>query len=347
MRTPLFMLSVAATLMAGGAVAKPAPKPVMIGYVATFKDMKGTLAKTDLSKLTHINIAFLNPGPDNSLVTGDVMTCMTDLMKNPVATQDLRDAIAIAHAGGVKVLASMGGGTIPLCSGDWVALLTPQNRPVLIANLLAFVDEYKLDGLDIDLEWDVLTKIDMAGEYVPFAKELGAALKKRGKLLTCATASHPGGMVPKGSLASFDYVNIMSYDTIGPSWGQAGAEHASLAQAQADVATWQAQGLPKSKLVLGVPFYGYGFNGYNPGYAYKDILATFGEAATDTDIQGKACAGCQYITYNGRPTIRAKAQLAAQTGAGVMIWELSEDALGPDSLLGVAYDSLHEAADAK
>ncbi len=331
--------------------AKPAPKsapkpakPVMIGYVAAFKDMAGTVDTTDLSKLTHLNLAFVNPGPDNSIVTGDVMTCMADKMKVPIATEAVRDVIAKAHAAHVKVLASMGGGTIPLCSGDWSILLQPANRPALIASLMQFVDDYDLDGLDIDLEWAVLTKIDTEGNYAPFAAELRAALKKRGKLLTCATASHPGGMIPTASIASFDYINIMSYDFIGPDWGQAGDEHASMAQAQDDIATWQARGVPKSKLVLGVPFYGYGFNGYNRGYAYREILAQFGPTAAAVDIQGKACAGCQYVTYNGRATIRAKAQLAAKSTAGLMIWELSEDATAPDSLLEAAYDSLNHPA---
>lgn len=326
------------------AMAAPHPRPVMIGYLASFKDMKGTLAATDLAKLTHINLAFVNPGPDSSIVTGDLMTCMQDRLKAPIPAQDVRDIVTMAHKAHVKVLASLGGGQIPLCSGDWATLLQPANRPKLVASLTRFVDDYDLDGLDIDLEWAVLTRIDTDGNYTPFASELHDALKARGKLLTCATASHPGGMIPQASIVSFDYVNIMSYDFIGTDWGAPGSEHASFEQARDDIAVWQARGLPKSKLVLGVPFFGYGFNGYARGYAYKDILAQFGPMAAYGDTVGKPCAGCQYVTYNGRATIRAKAGLAAETGAGLMIWELSEDAQGADSLLDAADDSLNHAA---
>ncbi len=333
-------LALSLSLMVPAQVVLAKPRPVMIGYLAAFHDMKGTLGATDLSKLTHINLAFVNPGPDGSIVTGDRMSCM-DTNPGSALVQDIRDIVTAAHAKGVKVLVSLGGGKIPTCAGDWPGLLQGDKRAVLVTNLLQFVDDYDLDGLDVDLEWDVLTAIETGDHYVPFIAELSKGLKKRGKLLTCATASHSGGMVPQASLRYFTYVNIMSYDAIGPSWGTPGSEHATLANAEADIATWQTLGVPKAKLVLGVPFYGYGFNGYDRGYHYKNILTTFGSTAADTDVQGQACAGCKYITYNGRATIQAKARLALKKGAGLMIWELSEDAPVPDSLLEAADEVLN------
>jgi chitinase len=342
--SPFVALLAALSLIVTGP-AQARAKPVMIGYLAAFKNMKATLDVTDLSQLTHINIAFLNPDANGVLDAGGVMTCMQDQAHVPVTAQDLRDVVTRAHAGGVKVLASLGGGQIPACSGDWSQWLSEGHRAALIQNLMQYVKDYDLDGLDVDLEWGVLTKIDSDGDYTPFVTELGQALHARHKLLTCATASRPGGMVPQASLASFDYVNIMSYDRVGPNWGTPGDEHASFADAQADIALWQAQGLPRSKLVLGIPFYGYGFNGYNQRYDYKDILTTFGDAAAEGDVEGKACAGCRYVTYNGRPTIRRKAALAAQQGAGLMIWELSADAPGINSLLDAAHESLTAAGE--
>src|SRR3546814_8636879 len=86
-------------------------------------------------------------------------------------------------------------------------------------------------------------------------------MKARGKLLTCATASYEGGMIPQSSIAYFDLINVMSYDAIGPSWGEAGAEHSSYAMAVRDLDLWLARGVARERLVLGVPFYGYGFGG--------------------------------------------------------------------------------------
>lgn len=326
------------------AEARKAHPPVVIGYVAAFRDMKATMAMTDLSKLTHINISFVNPGKDGSIVTGDAMSCMDTDNGNGNGTRsvaEVREIVSMAHAKGVKVLVSLGGGIIPGCSGNWTELTRPGAREKLVADLLAFADATDLDGIDVDLEWEVLTAIDKEGNYVAFTEALRKGLSQRKKLLTCATASNPGGMIPVGSITHFDYINLMSYDQIGMTWGKAGAEHSTMSEARRDIATWKARGAKKEQLTLGVPFYGYGFNGYRGGYSYQKILTTFGKDAANFDVVGQACAGCDYVTYNGRATMRAKAALAARETAGIMIWELSEDAPAPDSLLEVAYDSLH------
>ena len=43
--------------------------------------------------------------------------------------------------------------------------------------------------------------------------------------------------------------------------------------------------------------------------------------------------------YNGPATLRAKVALAKEEASGVMIWELSQDALGDDSLLKVIWEA--------
>ncbi|MFT4076387.1 MAG: glycosyl hydrolase family 18 protein [Asticcacaulis sp.] len=337
------LLAVSATLIAMPATARPAPKPVMIGYLPAFKGpMLPYLDTIDLSKVTHINLSFVNPDPQGQIVNGDLMACMDTHDHSPLPVADVQAVIDRAHKAGVKVLASLGGGTLPKCSGDWPALLSADNRAHTVNTLIRFLDDTGLDGLDVDLEWAVLTEIDRSGEYTPFIQALSAALKKRGKLLTCATAANEGGMVPVSSVPYFDYVNIMSYDAIGPDWGTPGDEHATLEMARHDIAVWQARGTKKSQIVLGIPFYGHAFGSYQAGFHdYKSLLAQYGEAVAENDILGKACAGCDYVTYNGRPTIRAKAELAQELGAGLMIWELTADQPGPDSLLDAAYETLN------
>lgn len=312
--------------------ASAAPK--VIGYVATFKDMATTIDSVDLTRLTHINLAFANPNASGVFINDNVTTCMrnADTDKNVTAEQ-IGYLVEKAHNAGVKVLISVAGGVIPQCSGDWATLLQKANRQNLINNLLKYVDDFHFDGIDIDIEGSILTSIDEAGNYTPFVKELSAKLKKRGKLLTCATASYNGGMIPVSSIRYFDFVNIMSYDTVGPGWGVPGAEHSTYEKAVADVNLWKKRGLSKEKLVLGVPFYGYGFGSYDQNYNIKDIIAKFGLSASDKDLIGKACVNCDYITYNGSPTIKAKTRLAMTEGSGVMIWEISQDASGDESML--------------
>jgi GH18 family chitinase len=170
-----------------------------------------------------------------------------------------------------------------------------------------------------------MTRIDKAGNYTPFVAALSAALRARGKLLTCATASYEGGMVPDSSLPYFDLVGIMSYDAIGPTWGEPGSEHSTYEQAERDLRLWISKGVPVGKLALGVPFYGYGFGRYRRAYAIDDIAAEFGREASRRDVVGQPCAGCDYITYNGLDTLRRKAELAGAWGAGVMVWEIDQD----------------------
>jgi GH18 family chitinase len=203
---------------------------------------------------------------------------------------------------------------------------------VVVANLVQLVDSYGLDGIDVDIEGELLTLIDKAGNFMPFITELSAALKARGKLLTCATASYEGGMVPVASVPYFDLVGVMSYDAIGPSWGQAGSEHSSYEQAERDLQLWLQRGVPRERLILGVPFYGYGFGGsYKPNYPFREIRSEFGKSATKKDVVGKLCAGCAYITFNGTETLKRKAALARRLGGGIMVWEITHDT--PDHLL--------------
>lgn len=313
----------------------------VIGYVPSYKNMSAVVDKTDLTKLTHINISFLNPSANGTLTIDGNPVCMPGATTGNANASEIRYLVEKAHKAGVKVLVSVAGGVIPACSGDWAQLLQPASRSQLVGNLIQFINDFNLDGIDIDIEGVLLTAIDKSGNYTPFIQALRSSLPA-GKLLTAATASYVGGMVPESSLPYFDFVTLMSYDSIGPSWGVAGSEHSSFAQAQADVSLWQSRGLPKNKLVLGVPFYGYGYGDYRPDYSFADIVAEFGADAAQKDLIGKACAGCSYITYNGIPTIRKKTQLGLAEGSGVMIWEMDHDGNSENSLLSVIAEEINQ-----
>ena len=210
-------------------------------------------------------------------------------------------------------------------------MLAPERRAATVAALVELADTLGLDGIDIDIEGQLLTEIDRAGDYTPFIAALSDAMKARGKLLACATASYEGGMIPVASIPYFDLVNVMSYDAIGPSWGEAGAEHSSYAMAARDLDLWLARGVARERLVLGVPFYGYGFGGEKANWSYRELAVAHGLNATKADVIGELCAGCRYITHNSPATIAKKARLAAEKAGGVMVWELSQDS--PDHAL--------------
>jgi chitinase len=314
----------------------------VVGYIASFTDMKAAIDKTDLSKLTHINLSFTNPDAQGKLVNNGVMTCMPGIRGDNVSEADVRYVIDKAQSAGVKVLAAVAGGVIPSCSGNWQTLLQPANRQMIVDNLISFMEDFGLDGIDIDIEGALLTSIDNAGNYTPFIQALSAQLVARNKLLTSATASYVGGMIPVSSIPYFDFVNIMAYDAIGPSWGPAGVEHSPYSMADEHVNLWKNRGLTREQLVLGVPFYGYGFGTYKSDYTYASILSEFGVDSANKDVIGTACAGCNYITYNGAATIRSKTKLGLEEGSGIMIWELSQDTVGANSLLKVIDDEINQ-----
>lgn len=310
--------------------AEPA-RPVVVGYLAAFKGLDVSIERADLSAFTHLNLAFANPAPDGRFVHDGRLSCMADESGANLSVADLRETVAGLRAGGAKVLLSVGGGTIPGCSGDWRTLLAPERRTATAAALADLADTLGLDGVDIDIEGELLTAIDVAGDYTPFIADLSAALRARGKLLTCATASYQGGMIPSDSIPWFDLVNVMSYDAIGPGWGPPGAEHSPYDGAARDLDLWLARGVARERLVLGLPFYGYGFGGERTNWSYRDLAARYGAVAAAGDRIGTACADCRYISYNGPATIARKAALAAEKAGGVMVWELSQDT--PDHAL--------------
>lgn len=318
-------------ILSAAPVAAQDRKPVMVGYLAAFKGLELSIDRTDLGAYTHYNLSFANPDAEGVFVRGGTMTCMGGADGANMSVAAVRASVARLQAAGGKVLLSTAGGVIPGCSGDWAALLTPARRDATVAALVELAGTLGLDGIDIDIEGGLLTEIDKAGDYVPFIAALSKELKARGKLLTCATASYEGGMIPVGSIPYFDLVNVMSYDAIGPSWGQSGDEHSTLAMAKRDLDLWLKRGVARERLVLGVPFYGYGFGGETANWSYRDLVAARGVDATKADVIGDRRAGGRYITHNSPPTIEAKARLAAEKAGGVMVWELSQDS--PDHAL--------------
>lgn len=293
----------------------------VVAYVPNWVDLKKFSETIDYSRLTHINIAFENPVNES----GELSFNSED-----------EALLAKARAKRVKVLVSIGGGA---ASGDkglrnrYADLLTPARRAGFVAKLAAYVSAHHFDGLDVDLEGRLIT-----ADYGAFIADLGPALKAKGKLLTAALSEGYGGdKVPDAVFASFDFVNVMAYDGTGPWEPNEPGQHSSLEFAKSNAAYWLGRGLPKAKVVLGVPFYGYGFGEAfrKHDYPYAEIVATH-PGAEHADQVGNT------IWYNGPATIKAKARYVAEQGlGGIMIWSLDHDAPGDLSLLTAIADALN------
>jgi GH18 family chitinase len=285
----------------------------VVGYLPLGFDVSQT-GMPDLGKITHLNIAFLTP--DSAGVFA--------------VDEEVRTLTAAAHAKGVAVLLSIGGGNPPRYLKK---LVGKRNQAAFIQVLAALTDRYDCEGIDVDLEGDFID-----GNYESFVKNLGVALRAKKKLMTAAIATTYASHYTNTALAQFDFVNIMSYDKTGP-WDKSDpGPHAPLSMATDDLAYWTGtKGLAVSKVTLGLPFYGYGFGTNAPeSLSYGDILLQY-PAARERDQLTVTGGGIVY--YNGAATIKAKTSLALQKAGGVMIWQLLQDAQGPYSLL-TAIDSM-------
>ena len=321
MRNAAFLSSLLAGVLTLLTLAAPLfAQRKVVAYVPNWIDLKTFSETIEYAKLTHINVAFENPT--------DAEGGMSFSSKNAAL-------IARARANNVKVLISIGGGA---ASGNktlqarYFDLLSEGKRAGFAAKLAEYVAEHQFDGLDVDIEGPSINQ-----DYGAFIKELAAVLKPKGKLLTAALSKGYGGdKVPVEVFAHFDFISIMAYDGAGYWAPNAPGQHSSVELAKECAAWWLGRGLPKSKAVLGVPFYGYGFGKAfkKRDYPYATILASF-PGAEKMDQAGET------IWYNGIPTIKAKSQYVVdQDLAGVMIWSLDSDVKGEHSLLSAIHETL-------
>ena len=136
---------------------------------------------------------------------------------------------------------------------------------------------------------------------------------------------------------SGDFDAVQSLLEIGIDPNEPGP-HSTYAKAKEDLNYWiKTRKVPKQKIGLGVPFYGYCFGTrYGESMSYKDIITTFAGADQQDQVIPE---GGGVIHYNGLPTIKKKTKLAVKKAGGIMIWQLLQDAEGDDSLLA-AIDAL-------
>ncbi|MEJ7677873.1 MAG: glycosyl hydrolase family 18 protein [Segetibacter sp.] len=240
-----------------------------------------------LNKITHLNIAFINPDS-----TGN--------FKQDLAIDTL---IKKAHEKRLKYLHQLQEeARIPIIA----VLLQDDKRKKFVQNLVSLVQRYNLDGIDVDLEGS-----DIDSNYQNFVIELAAFLKPLHKLLTAAIATAYKDQLPDKALKQFDFVSVMSYDRTGP-WrpGNPGA-HSPYTMAVEDLDYWHnVRSVPNDKLVLGLPFYGYGFGALDSPVVsmnYKEIISLYpNNQSSDTLMLPRNVV----MYYNSISTIKKKTRIS-------------------------------------
>ncbi|KAF8867788.1 glycoside hydrolase, partial [Infundibulicybe gibba] len=260
----------------------------------------------------------------------------------------------------LKVLLSIGGW------GDFSFVLhsivvNPQSRALFVSSSITMLENYGLDGLDIDYEYP--RDATEAQGYADLLKELRAGLKAHAEatgsnynyVLTvaapCGSANYLKLQVAEMD-KHLDFWTMMAYDYNGPGFSTATGHLANVhggPPCTDDALKWyNGQGLAYDRMVLGVPLYGRSYAGTNgmgepftgsgtstwePGVCDYRVLPLPGSVVANDD---PAIASWEYdgvlrelVSYDDPHVATLKGEYIVSTGLkGSMFWELSGDKQG-------------------
>ncbi len=322
------------------------PKKIFLGYVS------GEQKNINYSLYTHLCHAFVVAEKDGTLIPQE------NVPNHQLAIE--------AHQRGVKVLLSLGGWG---WDENFAAMsLDPPAEDRYIKAVMALVEEYDYDGIDLDWEYPD-TNIEIVGferlarRFRKSLDELGSK-KNRPMLLTIAAAAHPTTLAwlrNEFLLETMDWINVMTYDYCG-GWakyaGHHAPLHASTKMPKHDVLSIEItmeyllkeRSFPPERLSLGLPLYGRGF-AVSETYAStidapkpKRNSANFNsisqlidhhqwERRWDDETKTPwlfAPDGTEIIGYDDRDSIALKTNWAMERGLrGVFFWQVDADRM-PD-----------------
>ena len=240
-------------------VAASRESKVVVAYVTSWSEVM-----PDPQYMTHINYAF---GHVNESFNG-VKIDNEERLRQIV---DLRK-----QKPELKVLLSIGGWG----SGRFSEMAAnDEYRRAFAADCDRVVKEFALDGIDIDWEYptssmaNISSSPDDTENFTLLMQDIRAAIGNE-KELTLATVASARYIDFKAILPSVDFVNIMAYDMASaPKHNSAlyPSGHSGDITSDGAVTAHLKAGVPPSKLVMGMPFYGRGGDGYPSFQDYNKV----------------------------------------------------------------------------
>ena len=216
------------------------------------------------------------------------------------------------------------------------------------------------DGIDLDWEYP---RGDDSANYIPLLQEFRRQMDavRPGMVLSVALGPSPRmyGSTDVAALGQLvDEAGLMTYDFNGP-WSTTTGFIAPLSSTtpgdgsvDRSVTAWKQAGMPAEKLLIGLPFYGYGWSkvgdadhGYGQDgrpirgdHPYRFIQTLIPQQQTSADRASISVYrdpvsqapwlfdGDAFWTYDDPVSIQYKGVYAAnQQLGGFMVWELSDD----------------------
>lgn len=334
----------------------------VVGYYAGWAAYQGwTPDQIPAEDLTQINYAFARIDPDTLTIA---LEDPAHDKKNLAALRRLRQENR--H---LKLLISVGGWSDSRYFSD--AASTAARREKFAASCVDFVVEHGLDGVDLDWEYPVsggeagtIHRPEDKQNFTRLLEELRTQLDRQGRRdgkdysLTIAGAA--GGwylnQIEAVKVADIvDHIFLMGYDLHGPwdtyadfnapLYAPSGASPQGRSSIADSVQAYLDKGIPAEKIVLGMPLYGYAYqgargqdNGLYSTYtsarsvSYKALKKSYlshdayrqlrhGEAQVPYLYGNKT-----FVSYDDAASLSAKSALARSRGlGGIGFWELSQD----------------------
>ncbi|MEV4789633.1 glycoside hydrolase family 18 protein [Streptomyces tuirus] len=325
-------------------------------------------------KLTHINYAFGNvtggkcamgdgyAATDRAYTAAESVDGKADTWDQPLRGNFNQLRKLKQKHPNLKVLWSFGGWTWSGGFGE-----AAKNPAAFAQSCYDLVENSKwadvFDGIDIDWEYPNTcgATCDTSGKAA-FRNLMQALRAKFGSknLVTAAITADatPGGKIDAADYAGaaqyVDWYNPMTYDFFG-AWDAAGptAPHSPLTSysgipkadnhSSATIAKLKGLGIPASKLLLGIGFYGRGWTGVTQaapgGTATGPAAGTYEQGIEDYKVLKATCpatgtvagtayakCGANWWSYDTPATIGTKMNYKNQQGlGGTFFWELSGD----------------------
>ena len=257
----LIVMAAAAIIAAQSCCAtKDVSEKVVVAYVTSWSQVM-----PDPHYVTHINYAFghVNDSFDGVRIDNpDRLRAISALKKD--------------HPG-LKVMISIGGwgsGRFSEMAAD------PKLRDSFCADCKRVMKEFDLDGIDIDWEYPgngggagISESPDDMANYTLLMKGIREAIGPKA-WLTLASACTPRYIDFPSIMEYMDLINLMSYDMgFGAQFHNAlySSQYTGEWTTDNSVKAHIEAGVPKEKLVVGIPFYGRGTRDYRGGHDFRGI----------------------------------------------------------------------------
>lgn len=293
--------------------------------------LSSDISGIDFSKLTHLVWSEV-------FVTGASDPTLTSPWGWAQAMTWLDAAVAAGHAKGVLVI-----GSLYSDPGFSITTIVDNStlRAQLVSNLSALVVAHNLDGIDLDCE----ELAAYGARYDALIDDLYTALHPSGKLITVS-----GGWAAENFSLSrqskVDLINLMTYGMVYPPAVNVLPIHAAYQDAITAMQMWSGHGFTKSKLTMGVPFYG--TDGDATTVLYDEVVAAINPphsqnqasmASISTPHRGVITITGGVLWWNGVDLAKQKADWVIANGyGGVMCFDVGMDRFtGSQSLLQNIY----------